>query len=162
MEMWGDPHFFITGSMTEETLKNILENAIEQSNVRFVDLVLRGNRGGAVLEVFVDTERGVSADELAEVSRSLGDVLEAQDLVKGRYTLIVSSPGLDRPVRFPWQYTRHIGHSVEAIVVRDGSEMEISGIIEENDAQVLTVVQGGARTEIPHDTIKEARIVATL
>jgi len=60
---------------------------------------------------------GVSVDDLSTMSRRLGDLVEVHDLVPGRYTLEVSSPGVNRRLRDPEHFRRYIGSKVRVRTV---------------------------------------------
>lgn len=71
---------------------------------------------GGILRVVVDTppggESGVSLDTIALITRLVSRELDHQDPVPGRYTLEVTSPGLERTLREPRHYQREIGKDV--------------------------------------------------
>lgn len=71
---------------------------------------------GGTLRVVLDTPpgqpTGVSLDDLSLVTRQLGRELDHSDPVPGRYTLEVTSPGLERTLRRPEHYAREIGKTV--------------------------------------------------
>ena len=73
---------------------------------------------GQILRIYIDHEGGVSLDHCSEVSRLVGDLLDAEGMVEGAggisgaYTLEVSSPGLDRPLVRPQDFERFAGRQV--------------------------------------------------
>jgi ribosome maturation factor RimP len=73
----------------------------------------RPEGGRLILRLLLDRpDAHVTLDELARVSRELGDVLDAHDAVPGRYHLECSSPGLDRPLVRPEHFRRALGRRV--------------------------------------------------
>ena len=76
-----------------------------------VDLYDIEHHGGTV-RVLVDADGGVDVEALARLSRSVGRALDEHDLIGGRYTLEVSSPGLERPLRTPDHFRRAAGSEV--------------------------------------------------
>lgn len=93
----------------QSRIEALVEPLVRSSGAFLVDLVFRGGEGGRVLEVFVDTDEGVSTDRCAEISREISAMLDRENIIAGRYYLVVSSPGLDRPLKYQRQYRRHIG-----------------------------------------------------
>lgn len=81
----------------------VAEKDLELVEVRFT---------GGQLQVVVDREGGVNLDALSEISNRVSRVLDDHDVVPGRYTLEVSSPGLERPLRTPEQFRRFVGATV--------------------------------------------------
>jgi len=67
---------------------------------------------GGQLQVVVDRDGGVDLGALSDVSNRVSRVLDDHDVVPGRYTLEVSSPGLERPLRTPEQFRRFVGATV--------------------------------------------------
>lgn len=65
-----------------------------------------------VLRLSVDREGGVSLDDCAQVSRELSEILDVEDFIQGYYTLEVSSPGLNRPLKKTADYERYRGRLV--------------------------------------------------
>ena len=66
-----------------------------------------------VLRLFVDREGGVTLDDCAAVSRELSEILDVEDFIQGYYTLEVSSPGLNRPLKKAADYERYRGRLVK-------------------------------------------------
>ena len=64
---------------------------------------------GGVLRVFLDREEGVGLEHCEAVARQLSPLLDALEFGSGRYTLEVSSPGLDRQLHRPRDYERFAG-----------------------------------------------------
>ena len=94
------------------TIREEIERIIGAAELYLVDLVRRGHTNSTVLEIVVDSLAGPTLEVLAEVSRTIGDLLDADDVhpvIPGRYRLEVTTPGLDRPLEAPWQFTKNVG-----------------------------------------------------
>ena len=68
---------------------------------------------GSALRITVDREGGVDLDAIAEATRVVSRALDEDDPVPGSYTLEVSSPGLERPLRTPAHFARAVGTAVK-------------------------------------------------
>ena len=77
--------------------------------------------------VFADGIQNITIDECAEISRYLESFLETNHLVKENYTLEVSSPGMDQPMKVPAQFRKQTGKEVE-VVLKNGNK--ITGILQ--------------------------------
>jgi ribosome maturation factor RimP len=66
-----------------------------------------------VLRIFIDRDGGVTLDDCAAVSRELAEILDVEDFIRSRYTLEVSSPGLNRLLKKPSDYERFRGRLVK-------------------------------------------------
>ena len=79
---------------------------------------------GNNIKVFIDADQGISIDELAQFNRSLYKQIEEMNLFpNGNFSLEVSSPGLDEPLRLHRQYLKNIGRNVE-VIRKDGIKTE--------------------------------------
>jgi len=74
-----------------------------------VDVELKRAPGGQLLRLYVDKPGGIGLDDLQSVSEEVSAILDAEDPIEGHYTLEVSSPGLDRPLRGEADYRRFVG-----------------------------------------------------
>ena len=76
--------------------------------------------------VFLDGDQGVNIDICAKVSRSLGDYIEQSDWIDTPYTLEVSSPGVDNPLKLLRQYPQHIGRNLQ---IKDKNQSVYEGTL---------------------------------
>jgi ribosome maturation factor RimP len=92
----------------------LAEPVVATAGLELVDLQFRPEGGRSVLRLLIDRpEGGVTIDELARVSRELGHVLDAHDVLPGgRYHLECSSPGLNRPLIKAEHFRRAVGQRV--------------------------------------------------
>jgi len=112
----------------------------KQHGAEVIDLVVRGDRMHRVIELFVDSEGGVTLDLCQEISKSLVQEIEKNKTLAGTYRLDVSSPGLDRPLKFPWQYRKHAGRIVEVTWEQNGTRDVVRG-------KLLTVDEDGVEVQ---------------
>ena len=100
-------------STIRERVWELTEPLVERLGLEVVDVHYRSEAGRMVLRLLVDRPRGgVTLDELADVSRQIGDVVDAHDAVPGRYVLECSSPGVERPLRRPEHFRRVVGEAI--------------------------------------------------
>lgn len=111
---------------------------------------------GGLLRIVVDRPGGVDLEALTDASDRVSRVLDDEDPVPGRYTLELSSPGLERPLRTPEHYRRFVGSKV-AVKTRPHVEGErrLEGVIEEADDEGFTV----AGRRLAYDDVERARTV---
>jgi ribosome maturation factor RimP len=132
-----------------------------------LDLYDVEQRGG-VLRVALDTppgsDGGITLDTLALASRLVSRELDHHDPVPGRYTLEVTSPGVERALRTPAHFHREIGKAV-AIRLSDvgHDERRVSGVLVAADDSAATVrvdgPEGPVERAIPYSQIDRARTV---
>ena len=103
----------------------------------------------SVVRVVVDKDGGVTLDDVADVSRALGEALDAADeaepaLLGPSYVLEVSSPGVDRPLTAPRHWQRATTRLVTAVLVEGG---EVTGRVSAADERAVVLdVDGAERT----------------
>ena len=102
-------------------------------------------------------------EDCATVSRKISEVLDANDPIKDKYNLEVSSPGLDRPLTKPAHFARFAGYEAkvetdEAIENRKRIKGKITGLDEENKVHLE---MDGREYVIPFDAVSKAKIVIT-
>jgi len=146
----------------DATISRIWELAAplaETQGMEIVDIELRreGTRAGRVLRLYLDKAGGPNMDDLSRVSRELSDLLDMNDVVEGAYTLEVSSPGINRPLKRPEHFAQYVGKKVR-VRTREPIEGRRSflGPLLEVSGDRITLSQDGARREIPFAAIEKA------
>ena len=104
----------------KEQIGEWLKPLLEEQNLFLVDVKTAGK---AKVEVFADGDTGITISQCADISRFLEQFLDGSGLVSDNYTLDVSSPGMDNPLKVPRQYKKRIGRTLD-IVKTDGTELE--------------------------------------
>jgi ribosome maturation factor RimP len=96
-------------------------------------------------------------DDISRVSRALSDILDTEDAVDGAYTLEVSSPGINRPLRRPEHFARFVGKRVR-VRTRDMIEGRRSflGILGAVVEDKITLTQDGKEFNIPFSMIEKS------
>lgn len=142
-----------------ERLRSMLAPAIEARGFELVDVELDGQQN-LTLRVFIDSPDGVTVDDCAEVSHQVSAVLDVEDPVPGRYTLEVSSPGLDRPLVKPADFRRYLGETIKVRMREplDGRKNFQGDLLEVADDNVL-VSSGGLEFRLEFAGMDRARLV---
>jgi ribosome maturation factor RimP len=96
-----------------EQITDIAQPILKSAGLELVDIEFVKAGRDAVLRLFIDKEGGISLEDCAGVSRELSAILDVEDFVPSNYTLEVSSPGLDRPLKKPADYERFAGRLVK-------------------------------------------------
>ena len=100
----------MTSDQMIQKIEILAGQVAEREGVRIYDLEFSGGTQGRVLRVFIDKEGGVSIEDCANVSRGLNLLLDVEDPIPGgKYSLEVSSPGMERILRKSWHFTGEIG-----------------------------------------------------
>jgi ribosome maturation factor RimP len=136
-------------------IEEVVKPVLRDHGVELVDLEWRGHGARGVLRLFIDKAGGVRIDDCERVSREVGYVLDAEDVIVQRYDLEVSSPGLDRPLRSDREYRWAIGKRVRCVLA-DGREVE--GRLATADAEVLVVETDGGPVDVLRAEVRKARL----
>jgi len=111
----------------KENILNLSAEIVQKLNFFLVDFNIRGDRRKQIIEVYVDGEKNVSADDLAEISREINSAIEEKNLIDKSYRLDVSTPGVDRPLKFLQQFPKHVNRNFEIIIANKDEEQILTG-----------------------------------
>jgi len=121
----------------EQIVRKLAEEAMAEDDSLFlVDVKIKGNTGNQKVLVFVDGDNGISIDACSRISRRISADLEEVDVIPGKYTLEVSSPGLDFPIVLHRQYVKNVGRALD-VELNNGSKEEGELLEVTDDAIVL-------------------------
>jgi len=159
------PHiFFPFLPMSADALLAPIRDHIARLGFELVDLRRTGTVQRPILQVRVDRPdsrpgQGVTADDCAVISRSLESFLEARAMVGPRYVLEVSSPGLERPLRWPEHWRRFVGRyaRVRATPLSGRKQVEIVAV--PDDEHVTVRLEDRSEITLALDAIREAVLV---
>lgn len=98
-----------------DEIKNIVAEKLTGSNQFLVDVIVKGNKGPQKVLVVIDSDKGVTIDECADLSRELSKAFDDTQLFNHSYMLEVSTPGLDQPLRLKRQYLKNVGRGVKIV-----------------------------------------------
>ncbi len=105
-----------------------------------VDIDFPGSDENGSLRLFIDKEGGVSLDDCTHVSRMFGALLDVEDPVPGRYNLEVSSPGLNRRLRRPRDFSTRIGETIKVKLAQPlNGRRRFKGVLKAFNAESMAV-----------------------
>ena len=108
-------------------LADLLRPALAQAGVDLVDVQWKGGGPGSLLRLVVDRPGGVSLDDCERASMAAGAVLDAYDPIDVAYSLEVSSPGAERPIRSDEEWRAALGRRVRIRFQDGGAERIVEG-----------------------------------
>ena len=148
----------------------LVEPLVRAEGFELVELEYVREPPGWILRLFIDRpgrdpmakEGGIGLDECAKVSHAVETALEVEDLVPQTYSLEVSSPGLNRPLRRPEHFAKVVGRRVKVKTygpVGEPPRRSFTGTLVESSASDITVqVEGGGAFHIPFREIAKANL----
>ena len=129
--------------------------------MEIVEIEWKGGGNYRVLRIFIDKPGGVTHADCETISRQVGTILDVEDVINARYTLEVSSPGLDRKLLKPADYQRFAGKKAK-VKLRgpiDGKSHFVGRLADFEEGQVGLDVEGGGRIRFSPDDVITARLV---
>ncbi len=161
----------MTGSHTDRLseVRSIAERVARSHGLELFDLQYRRESIGWVLRVFIDRpapaasagiareREDVTVADCATVSVDLSAILDAEIAFEHAYTLEVSSPGLDRPLRHLADFARFVGRRVKIVTSEpvDGQRF-LSGRITAVDDQTIVIEDGKKTRRVPGTAVARA------
>ncbi len=136
---------------------SLVEPLVEAAGHTLYDI----QQNGGTLAVLVDNDDGLGVDELSGLSRSVSAVLDEHDPIPGRYTLEISTPGVERRLRQEKHFSGAVGETVN-IRTNPGPEgrRRIVGTLLDVDGGVLTIDSSDLGATTLHLTeVEKARTV---
>jgi ribosome maturation factor RimP len=141
-------------------LEAVVRSVVETAGLELVEVALHRGKGRGVLRVTVDREGGVDLDTIAETSERISRRLDLEGFAPGPYTLEVSSPGIERPLREPRDFWRRVGERVKVKASRpeQGTRTLIGTLVAAGQDDVRIATDTGEHS-VSYDDIEYARTV---
>jgi len=148
----------------------LVEPIVRAEGFELVELEYVRDPAGWVLRLFIDRpgrdpmakEGGIGLEECAKVSHAVETALEVEDLVPQAYSLEVSSPGINRPLRRPEHFQKVVGKRVKVKTfgpVGTPPRKSFTGTLVQSSASDITLqVEGGGAFQIPFRDIAKANL----
>ena len=149
-------------SLKQRVLNIATEKAKEQG-VILVEMTITGS-GKTKILILIDTEDGLTIDQCRSYSRATSSELDLlTDLDEG-YVIEVSSPGVDRPLQFPFQYKKNIGRKLRVTSLED--EEKEGELLNANDESFTVKLPGLKKKEFieqeyQYKEIKKAKVIVS-
>ena len=151
--------------MNQDNHVRLIENRItgllqEEPGYFIVDISIKPTNN---IKVFIDADQGATIDRLTKLNRALYKWLEESLFPNGDFSLEVSSPGLDEPIRLYRQYVKNIGRFAE-VLEKEGNKKEGKLVSVTEHEIIIEEIKGkGKKTEfiqhrIPFEQIKSTKI----
>jgi ribosome maturation factor RimP len=139
-------------------IKCIVTGLLSEHKVHLIDLEVKGRPGSQIVKVFIDTDSGIRLEQCEKISRELSDILDIEDIMPGKYILEVSSPGIARPLRTPYDFRRNLNRIVQVTFQENNGQQVFEGkVLEASEDSIL--LQGERETlRIAISTIQHGKV----
>lgn len=145
----------------EKRIHNLVSKVAEDYGYELIEVKLLGKGKRTILRVYIDKEGGITLNDCEYFSRRLENILDIEDPIKGSYTLEVSSPGLNRPLKRIEDFKKNIGKMVRLITDQkiNNQTFFIGRILDVTDDSLrLLIKEGKKEVIIPFKLIDRANL----
>jgi ribosome maturation factor RimP len=148
----------------QKKLESLVEPVVTGQGYELVDVEFKNELGAWILRVYIDkpgSEERVGLDDCASVSRELSAVLDVDDTIQGHYSLEVSSPGLNRPLKKESDFARFVGKKAKIRTRHPigDSRRNFSGTLVAVAGGKVKIDVGDQVCEVPVDAVEKANLV---
>ncbi len=132
---------------------------IEDSGFELAELTAPVVGGRQIIRIYIYSQNGVTLGDCTRISRQVSDRLDTDDPVAGRYSLEVSSLGLDRSLTSARDFRRRIGERI-AVTYDDGSGRKtVEGLLKECNGSSIKIEMGETIVDVPVDADPRGKIL---
>ncbi|MDQ6960256.1 MAG: ribosome assembly cofactor RimP [Mariprofundaceae bacterium] len=154
----GSLFLFLESQLIENRIRDMLTPIAREMGVDVLKVSLGGGGHQQLLRVIIDQAGGVPFDSVERISRALSLQLDAEDLIRGRYRLEVSSPGLDWPLREATDFRRHAGEMLQ-VCFEGRSDLMGENLGPCSDGVRIRDAQGNEHEIAVREVVKIVRVV---
>ena len=146
-----------------QAVTELIEPVVREDNIDLVDVEYKKAGKNWILRIFIDKAQGVTVGDCQKLSRQIEDLIEVHELISEAYTLEVSSPGLDRPLKKEPDFLRNKGKRVQVKTFSPIDDRKrFSGTIKDFANDVLFLEDEGGVLEIQWAQIAQAKLIIEL
>ena len=141
-----------------DRVNGLVASYLDENGIELVDTIYRREQGGMVLRLLIDMPQGITIAGCETLNNYLSELLDKENFIDEHYTIEISSPGLDRPLKTDRDFKRVMGSKIdvttyEPIDLKKTHEGLLIGMDREN----IVIESNGVSTVIPRQKIAVAR-----
>jgi ribosome maturation factor RimP len=146
-------------ALTVPHIEELLQPGAQALGYELVAVEMSGG-DTSILRIYIDAPKGVTVEDCAKASRQFSAILDVEDPINSRYTLEVSSPGMDRPLAKPLHFKAVVGQGVKIRMntLVNGRRRFTGELVEATDEFAVVEVDG-EQTELLYTEMDRARLV---
>jgi len=140
-------------------IERLVEPLLSAEGFDLVEIKLSRYKRSYRLQIFVDSDHGVTIGECAHLSRLVGTAMDTSDVIQSRYILEISSPGLDRLLHSDRDFKRKIGENMAIDLVDGDRGRTVKGILTGVDSDMLLLNGEEGEMRICLSNVRQGRII---
>lgn len=144
-----------------EKVREIAERVGSSEGIEIVEVQLLGGGGSRLLRISIDKPQGVSHADCEFISHQVGTILDVEDVVPGaRYTLEVTSPGVERKLTKPREFERFVGQKVKVVLRQpvDNQRHWVGALTGFTEGIITLEPSPGRSVQFPLDQVEKANL----
>ena len=143
-----------------QLVSELIEPTITEHNIELVDVEYVKSGKVWILRVFIDKKQGITVLDCQKLSREIEDLIEVHELISDTYTLEISSPGLDRPLKNKADFLRNKGKQIQLRTYAPiAGRKKFSGIVLDVKDKILLLKNKDDYLELELANIAQAKLV---
>lgn len=140
-------------------IEQLAEPIVIQEGFDLIEIKLSRFRRNYRLQIFVDSDHGVTLGDCASLSQLIGAALDIEDVIDARYILEISSSGLDRPLNSKRDFQRKIGKDMIIDLVDTGGPRSVAGKLTGIDGDTLLIAGDVGEEKISLTEVQQGKII---
>ncbi|MEE9441807.1 MAG: ribosome maturation factor RimP [candidate division Zixibacteria bacterium] len=140
-------------------IENLAEPLLASEGFELVEIKLSRYKSNFRLQIFVDSDNGVTLDKCVELSKIIGAAVDVEDILDSKYILEVSSPGLDRHLHTQRDFERKIGKNIKVEYTEGGKKKRIRGSLTDVDTTTILINGEDGEFKIALSDIRQGKVV---
>jgi ribosome maturation factor RimP len=140
-------------------IEQLTEPIVIQEGFDLIEIKLSRFRRNYRLQIFVDSDHGVTLGDCASLSQLIGAALDIEDVIDARYILEISSSGLDRPLNSKRDFQRKIGKDMIIDLVDAGGPRSVAGKLTGIDGNTLLIAGDAGEEKISLTEVQQGKII---
>jgi ribosome maturation factor RimP len=140
-------------------IQQLIQPVIEAMGYELFGIEYAAHGVNGLLRIYIERPDGITLDDCAKVSEQISAILDVEEPIAGKYTLEVSSPGIERPLFTLAHFQRYVGHHVHIRTFAPiDNQRNFSGVIESvNENNIVLTVEGKVLS-LPFESITKANL----
>ncbi len=144
----------------DKNIRELVEQVVLNTGFFLIDLIIRGEKKNRVVEVYIDSETNVSAEDCAAISREIDRKFEEETIFESGYRLEVSSPGISRPLKYLKQFPKHTNRKFDITYRDSDSVLKFSGTLKSVEGNYLVFLKSNREElKIDFSNIIKAKVI---
>jgi ribosome maturation factor RimP len=148
-----------------DKVRELAQSCLADESLFLVEVKISSRAGARVL-VILDGDKGVTIEVCTRVSRALAEMLDKSDLIDENYTLEVTTPGLDHPLKLKRQYVKNVGRGFKVHTKSKGMIEGKLAMVNDQEIVLQHEVKEGKKMEvrtieIPFEEIEKAFVMVS-